>query len=595
MNMTKYVFAHLFFMSLQGVPPPIEEVLQKYVIDYSIAEQFAQQNVGDKICYVDATDDRRIQMRSLAQQSDDLDNSACGYYSIFNGLLHALAQIRPDRRQECLDKSLNREFAQQVFGTTQAPWRLFIKKDRAKEVAREHLRRAFLNQFKGIQAVGANQRQNNDFFGWTLEDGTPSYLRFALPQGATEDEFALLKGFLSNAVSALMERSYHNENSIHFGRLSKQRLSGLLDGVIDSATQEKRDLKNKLTREAALVGISDAERGTKLTQLQKEQRTLAIFESLRSAGRYDLYFEDFDCEITSTLDGVIKQQEQERERKLYEVTQQGSLEGRWILGEEVMKLVNYVKLDAERGGIFGAVPPNLLVTTYGDLGGDFAGPGFDDLYRIMRDARDTNIIAVVSVYVQFPASGLFNFLGQIFSWIWGKKEESFGEEHNRHQQEQDGGHYISLVVSRIRGQVQYIISDSLGNANRLRDPRVNRIINILDGKEPLSRFQDVQVVQDVAPHVNPDGSVQSRPPARIGAQVIVNPEERNQSQRQSNGALEMTAGAKFIMTGAFAALVYGGYKYYYRNAQPQARPDGIIEAQPQAQLAIDQSFIVAAY
>ena len=44
------------------------------------------------------------------------------------------------------------------------------------------------------------------------------------------------------------------------------------------------------------------------------------------------------------------------------------------------------------------------------------------------------------------------------------------------------------MVSRVKGNVRYYVLDSLGNSNRLRNERINEIIDAFDGKKSLPGY-----------------------------------------------------------------------------------------------------------
>jgi hypothetical protein len=171
------------------------------------------------------------------------------------------------------------------------------------------------------------------------------------------------------------------------------------------------------------------------------------------------------------------------------------IDGNWVQSDEMAFLI-----DSQRSneGVL-AKEPTLLVATYGeDLGGieqhAFASEKFMQLYALLRETKH-DCVGVVLVYLPggYSVRSYSSSAAQkVYSWIesWLSSDQSntnFSEDAQGLQMGQDNGHWISLVVSRIKGDLRYYILDSC-NVNRLRNVRINQIIDMFDGVKDLPGY-----------------------------------------------------------------------------------------------------------
>lgn len=107
--------------------------------------------------------------------------------------------------------------------------------------------------------------------------------------------------------------------------------------------------------------------------------------------------------------------------------------------------------------------------------------------------RETNDDCVGVVLVYLPSGGgtmAYKPVRRMVSWVesWFSSYVGFAQDAKSIQSGQDSGHWVTLVVARIKGDVRYYILDSLG-INRLRASRINDIIDMFDRKKSLPGYE----------------------------------------------------------------------------------------------------------
>lgn len=221
-----------------------------------------------------------------------------------------------------------------------------------------------------------------------------------------------------------------------------------------------------------------AEQGT------RDQKEMS--KALNKREVFDKYFSDeLLVDFTIDFEGICKRTDSSVLSRVG-----GVKYGNWLETGEMPKLIAAQK---ERGILENE--PTLLVATYGDdLGGDeqhaVASDKIIQLYSLIRET-EMDCVGVVLVYLPggSPKGSNSSVVRRVFSWFgsW-FSSKGFAQEAGDIQSGQDNGHWISLIVSRIKGDLRYYALDSLGNVNRLRDSRINEVIDIFDGKKGLPGY-----------------------------------------------------------------------------------------------------------
>ena len=223
------------------------------------------------------------------------------------------------------------------------------------------------------------------------------------------------------------------------------------------------------------------------------------------------FFEPFVVDFTATLEG-----------KFYDVhgtllgVAQGDSYGRWAGSDEIMALVNHQR----KTGLL-QTQRRLLVADYGaDLGGfiehSYASQELSQLYALVTETND-DVVGVVLVYLGGKEPESQSVLQKISTWFasWG---DSFSSHASQLQASQDHGHWIALVVSRLQGNMNYYVLDSMNNTSLLRCSRINELIAYFDGEKELPGYE--WTVSEVAKLAVPTTSCYSKTKILLGGLAI---------------------------------------------------------------------------
>ncbi len=191
------------------------------------------------------------------------------------------------------------------------------------------------------------------------------------------------------------------------------------------------------------------------------------------------FFDAITIEFTIALDGRCYEPHNPT-KTIGQVS--GDQYGKWVSSDEITSLVEH-----QRGTGLLQTQPRLLVATYGeDLGGltehAFASEKLSQLYALVTETDD-DVVGVVLVYLGGSKPSESSTMQKIWSWF-----DSFSSHAEKLQSTQDRGHWISLVVSRIKGDMNYYALNST-NGNVLNHARVNELISYFDGKKELPGYE----------------------------------------------------------------------------------------------------------
>lgn len=270
----------------------------------------------------------------------------------------------------------------------------------------------------------------------------------------------------------------------------------------------------------------------RMATISREGSSATKVRKLLNRDELDIFFKNVSVDFSISFDGVCSDSQ-------FPHTIDVEQHGRWVRTTEMPALIDSLH------------EQNFILTTYGEaLTNDqehaVTSEQFIKLYSTMRKSKD-NCVGVVLVYISPGHSKMRSLqsstLGSLFSWFGSwfsgvKKDSSFKSDFETCQGSSDYGHWISLVVSRINGIVHYYVFDSLANANRLRDPIINEIIDIFDGKKPLPGYEwTSNQMQGLRPK-----------------------EESSNNQTLNQSWVPFIVG-----TGIVCALTYTAYSYYKKN------------------------------
>lgn len=410
----------------------LKQALLEHAVDYSHASQLSRDHLGGLFLAQDAQDLRRIQIKSVSQSLTgdecELRGASCGYHALRNGTLTALSLLDKGEAQSKLKQIASQRHANELFGTKIAPWRIEIGRLRNESTARKIFRERIV---KGFNHQVANK------------------------------EFDLLMRCVGEINVPALARPAVWEDGFHYSVSKKEVYEALAERLNKFAAQGTKD--QQVASKALLAN--------RATLDQYFDKNLDVDFKIDFEGA---------CTFTNSQQGLTRVP--------------GVRYGNWVQSDEMPSLVN-----AQRDNGILVEQPMLLVATYGeDHGGDehhaFASEKFTQLYSLIRETDD-DCVGVVLVYLSSGASSqgaassvVRNMLSWFGSWFSSQKGKSFAKDAEDIRSVQDNGHWITLVVSRIKGDVRYYTLDSLGNSNRLRNSRVNEIIDILDGKKSLAGY-----------------------------------------------------------------------------------------------------------
>ncbi len=251
----------------------------------------------------------------------------------------------------------------------------------------------------------------------------------------------------------------------------------------------------------------------------------------------------------------------------------------WLEAEEILHLFEREKSPESLSDIL-RNNKDLFIATYGDTAGNVkitpeklqswnAGPGertdedsfllaeFKALRHEIRNTQE-DIIGVVVVYVSHSGT-----------------ESSQSEDMASLNEANTNGHWFTLVVCRLNGQTQYLLTDSAGNQDRLRDEKVNEIIRHFEGNNAQERAQDKMTAISAAAD---SSSMQFKPHTYQVASV--NP-SLSYGQAKSATVVGMSLTAKVASTAVVGLAIYGGYKLYKRHTASSERENTMIQTSEQ--------------
>ena len=284
--------------------------------------------------------------------------------------------------------------------------------------------------------------------------------------------------------------------------------------------------------------------------------------------------------------------------------------GQWVSGDEFKQLIDHEK----KAGMLRNLAP-LIVTTYGDTVGDEelsdavrasldAGPGdrieqddhlMEGFRALKKEMRTTphDVVGVVLVYVKpLKRHWLVQKIARFWDYLTGVPPL---DAHSQLNAENTNGHWITLVVSRLKGDTRYLLADSAANHSCLRDRKINEIIEHLEGKKPqpvadtqetaaASTASLVKPITYKVATVSP--ALTSRPLLRSHPTGIVD----SAPQQTTSAQIGMPLTTKLAYT-AFAGLsLYAGYKLYKRHVAQ--RTDRNTNSQTAPQAAVQENFLI---
>ncbi len=403
----------------------LRQAKKNHLVDYGYASQLSKGDIGELFLAQDSKDSRRIQIKSVNQMVVGDDTELRGASCGYHAFRNGAL-------------------------TAQG----LINKDGKRAVLKSLSSQSHANELFGTKLAP-----------WRLEIGKIRnestarrvgremiFSSLALSKEGADADFDLFMECTGSITLPTFEHPEIWEDGFHYKATKKEIYAAIIERCNKLAVQGNRQLKDKVktfTNRATLDAYFKGD--------------LKIDFKIDFEGR---------CYRMDSPDTVIARVSQEKN-------------GSWVQTDEMQKLVK-----AQRGNGILANEPTLLVATYGEYHGGcnehaVASEELVQLYSLIRKTKQ-DCIGVVLVYLPGGSRSTRptnTFIGRMYSYVG-----SFFEHAKKIQSGQDNGHWITLVVSRVKGNVRYYVLDSLGNSNRLRSERINEIIDAFDGKKNLPGY-----------------------------------------------------------------------------------------------------------
>jgi len=410
----------------------LKQALVEHQVEYNRATQLTKADLGSLLLIQDSQDPRRIQVRSVCQSSTgrdpELRGASCGYHSLRNGILCARALVNQNGQRELLlDTLASTHLASKLFGTKKAPWRLEIGSMRNEATIRK-----IVQEYASSVMVPKKEGSKKEFDLLLNCVGTLHLPVFSKP--------------------VIWEDGYHYAVSRH----------DMFKSIISRAQVIARDKGKDVQRIAKALKNSSLE---------------AYFPC------------DIAWEFVIDFEGRCYEK-QDPTNLLALVSH--DLASNWVQSDEILLLSraqqDHGLLEDEK---------SLFVATYGENHGGvdqhaFATETFMQLYSIIRSTK-LDCVGVVLVYISGSSTCVngYSYLNKMSAWVgslFNKNASSdFAHDAQSIQSCHDNGHWVTLVVSRIKGALSYYVLDSI-NVPMVRHERINEVIDILDGRKCLPGY-----------------------------------------------------------------------------------------------------------
>ncbi len=382
----------------------------------------------------------RIQVRVIDQWSKGSTGASCAYHALRNGTLLALGSLFPERGY--LDLLHSTEHMKERITFPDGDWRVFIIKERLKLIAQKIICEKLMKSFKGARIV------------------------------SVDDDRGGMK-FNDEKCKLVFEKHHPDWDVLE------------LEKLVNAVKNISSQFEPQITEEG----------------LYYQLNTQGLYEKMaRSlAGSFNNYFSPLDQEFTITWGGKLLEGGEEMEHS-YRIKR--PLNGDWLeMNEEVPRLLEREK---EHGMLQGTPIDTALYTgiqeplplesieesmteeQYTTYKEEYLDAQLLEDFKAIKDKvrDDEDFVGLILVYlggdacIGKPSAG-------VLSWLLDsdtpEKANTTANYTNSFAKEINNGHWIPLVIIASGGKRQYIVADSMGNANRLEDPTINKVIGILEG------------------------------------------------------------------------------------------------------------------
>ncbi len=432
---------------------------------------------------------------AVANQRDMAGSETdCGYHSLCNGL--AIAQFiqsaTPAQQAHFLSWLSSEEEKGQLFVTPDSPWKSMVIEDRMKKEARKRITKHLLKSIKNSEV--AYQEPEASPTRTVLKVATKEWI---LIKSQSEDEaskVACVVDLVRNISVQIADKLHPNGQNNSFLIRSTEIVSSL---------DELLKMKSK----------PDEEMVKRIATDKNTQKKLQFYQTIR-AETLAKYLEIKDIEITLEPDS-----------------------GTWIDAKEINDLSTskatfrkFFEADEKQEQGDSSLP----VITIGDSPEAKISMAQDAAVRIEGEfseltkklTQDSNHLALILVYEPLSnssstvssASGddsgsffLDWFIPSFLRSSQPMKQQQLSDQ--SHQSDADyynsaskeKGHWFTLVVNKVGKELQFLVTDSWKNTDRLNDRRITEIIKLLKGEMvpvPIADLPPLATIAGQAPQTS---------------------------------------------------------------------------------------------
>lgn len=376
----------------------------------------------------------RLQIDVFNQNGKLGTKTDCGYYALFNGL--TIAQLIQEtsalKREHLLtDLTTFDNKKNSLFGTSAGSWKSLIIERATRSQKEQEIRYRLL---KCVRVLRDKKEYRKEELLLELKN-----------EGQEGNPLLWIPSILGGTICFKAPCKTENEQKMFC------KIESLIQKVAQLITEPKNSLEVNLQAGTILVTTIDKFLAEaleyKIESNRHDKEELEIYQALKDAG-INSFFDIKDIVLPQTGNSNM---------------------GTWLKDEEIELLNRQIITQAlfpdvlkeNRLFVLGGSPISVHGMKY-----DYAVRDehkFTAFLESFKNSRE-NELAVILLYTPLTKGGR-------------------------------DGHWFTLVVNRIDGKTQYILSDSGGNTSRLTDDRVNQVIDLLTGKTDPATDDEVEILE----------------------------------------------------------------------------------------------------
>lgn len=444
------------FVSIEGQDQALEPVVPTYIQrDLNFEQQYILRAADFPAECILAQRGNLLQLNVLNQFWQNCGGGAsCGYQALKNGIVIArLIHSDLAQRMQLLYELTSISLVQALFGKVGSDWRASVIKSRRRSIIVQVISNILHLRLLGCEHITDPRVRGENIFALNYNKGSVTYLPF------TPEEIAL--------------ENFDQEREAY--RSCIGTVAELLANNMPIEAQQATNIS--VTTQEIIAAFNDAlefkGRDDYRYQEPADLRRRALYNALRAnPDKIGQYFPEIaDIQIIVNNNGIM-----EPSTRMAGSFAEGFLPGEWLTSDEVNPLITRERASAFLNGIW----QNVRILCVGDQGqGSLANQlrnadlyaGGVQVFAPHMTGHDTDNLyqrEFIDEDVQHFADsirgtqGQLPFVGIIILCV--------------------PGHWITIVVNKIHGEIQYILADSVG-ASRINDARVSELIALLEGRQ----------------------------------------------------------------------------------------------------------------